>query len=183
MSNFAGKINDNKNIIQSTSGTIASIGLEQVGKRVAGVLITPATWAVNNAVNGSKPNGVDIGVWLSGFISAPASIVTGTVKALVDDDIDRKLQRVRSKEPGRSARFIQPCHGYSSSSPSINAMTIANKGGTAWITSVGLWVYITDADGKLIADYQPKEYVTMYRPKKPYKKKSSGGFDWDVIRK
>lgn len=183
MSTITGVINENKNIIQSTSGTIASIGLEQTGKRVAGILITPATWALNNAVNGSTPNGVDIGIWLSGFFSGPASIATGTIKSLVDDDIDRKLQQVRSKEPVKYARFIQACYNYGASSTSINAMTIANKGGTAWITSVGLWVYITDAEGKLVADYEPREYVTQYRPRKPYKRKSSGGFDWEVIRK
>lgn len=40
-------IKGNKNVIQTTSGTIASIGLEQTGKKVAGALVTPAIWVVN----------------------------------------------------------------------------------------------------------------------------------------
>lgn len=176
-------ITGNKNVIQTTSGTIASIGLEQTGKKVAGALVTPAIWAVNYGGDGSKPGAVDIGIWLAGFLSAPASIVTGLLKAAVDDDINRKLALVQSKEPSRSASFIKACSNFGAASPSINAMTIANKGGTAWITSVGLWVYITDARDHLVADYQPKEFVTLYRPKKPYRAKSSGGFDWEVLRK
>lgn len=88
----------------------------------------------------------DVGIWIAGFFSAPASIATGFVKAIVDDDINRKLSLVQAKEPSQYASFIKACYNYGSASPSINAMTIANRGGTAWITSVGLWVYITDAD-------------------------------------
>lgn len=109
--------------------------------------------------------------------------MTGLLKAAVDDDINRKLALVQSKEPPRAANFIKACSNFGMASPSINAMTIANKGGTAWITSVGLWVYITDARDNLVADYQPKEFVTLYRPKKPYRANSNGGFDWEVLRK
>lgn len=176
-------ITSNKNVIQTTSGTIASIGLEQTGRKVAGSLVTPATWALNYGGDGSKPGAVDVGIWLAGFVSAPASVVTGLIKAVVDDDVNRKLTLVQSKESSKSASFIKPCASFGAASPAINAMTIAYKGGTAWITSVGLWVYITDARNYLVADYEPKEYVTLYRPVKPYRAKSSGGFDWEVIRK
>lgn len=176
-------VTGNKNVIQTASGTIASIGLEQTGKKVAGTLVTPAIWAINYSADRSKPGAVDIGLWLTGFVSAPAGIVTGLLKAAVDDDINRKLALVQSKESFRSASFIKACSSYGMASPSINAMTIANKGGTAWITGVGLWVYITDARNNLVADYQPKEFVTLYRPVKPYREKSSGGFDWEVLRK
>lgn len=183
MADVADTIRDHKNVIQTTSGTIASISLEQAGKKVAGALVTPATWAVNHLADGSTPNAVDIGIWMSGFLSAPASIATGFIKALVDDDIGRKLALVQAKEPPKYARFIKACYNYGMASPSINAMTIANRGGTAWITSVGLWVYITDARDNLVADYQPQEFTSMYRPRKPYKERSSGGFDWEIIIK
>lgn len=183
MDNVATTIKNQKNVIQSTSGSIASIGLEQTGKKIAGVLVTPATWAVNHIVDGSKPSVTDVGICIAGFFSAPASIATGFVKAIVDDDINRKLSLVQAKEPSQYASFIKACYNYGSASPSINAMTIANRGGTAWITSVGLWVYITDADDHLVADYEPREYVSMYRPKKPYRAKASGGFDWEVVIK
>ncbi len=176
-------INDNRNVIQTISGSVASIGLEQTGRRVAGVLVTPATWAANHAADGSSPGVVDVGIWLLGLISGPASIATGTIKAFVDDDINRRLAIVRSKEPSKYAKTIRACSDYGIASPAINAMTIANRGGTAWITNIGLWVYITDAKGQLVADYEPKEFVTMYRPKSPYRQNASGGFDWEVVRK
>lgn len=138
---------------------------------------------MNHAANGSRPGVVDVGIWLSGFVSAPASIVTGAMKALVDDDIYQKLEQIKAKEPRKYSKFIKACYNYGMASPGINAMTIASKGGTAWITSVGLWVYITDANDRLVADYQPAEFITMYHPKKPYRPNSSGGFDWEVVRK
>lgn len=109
MGDAAATIQGNKNVIQTTGGTIASIGLEQSGKKIAGVLVTPATWALNYAADGSKPNAVDIGIWASGFLSAPAAIVSGFLKAAVDDDINRKLALVQAKEPSKSARFIKAC--------------------------------------------------------------------------
>ncbi|MCX2783672.1 hypothetical protein OQJ46_11815 [Microbulbifer thermotolerans] len=174
---------NHKNTIQTLSGTIASIGLEQSGKKVAGSLITPATWALNYAAEGSKPGAVDIGLWATGFVSAPAAITTSVIKAVMDDDTQRKLSHVRSKEPAKYAKFIHPCSNYGSSAPEIVAMSIANKGGTAWISNIGLWVYITDARGNLVADYQPLDFLKIYRPKKPYQAGLSGGFNWEVITK
>lgn len=181
MGDAAQTVANHKNIIQTTGGTIASIGLEQTGKKVAGAAVTPATWVVNYAADGSTPGVVDVGIWLSGFVSAPASIVTGITKAFVDDDIYQKLMLVKAKEPNKYSKFIKACYNYGMASPSINAMTIASRGGTAWVTSVGLWVYITDANDRLVADYQPAEFTTMYRPRKPYRPNSTGGFNWEVV--
>ena len=119
MGDVVGVVRDHKNVIQTTGGTIASIGLEQAGKKVAGVLVTPATWAVNYAVEGSTPGAVDIGIWLSGLISAPASIVTGFIKAAVDDDINRKLALVQAKEPHPMAQYIKACYNFGMASPAI----------------------------------------------------------------
>lgn len=183
MDGVTSTIRKNKNLIQTTSGTVASIGLEQIGRTVAGSLITPATWIVNHVADGSKPDSVDAGIWLSGFISGPAAIVTGTVKALVDDDTAQKLAAVQAKEPSKYSKTIFPCSKFGLAAPSINAMTIASRGGTAWISAVGLWVFITDSTGNLVADYEPSNFVTMYRPCKPYRRNSNGGFDWEVIRR
>lgn len=176
-------IQNHKNTIQTISGTIASIGLEQTGKKIAGALITPATWAVNYAAEGSKPGAIDVGIWATGFLSAPAAIVTGLTKAVVDDDTQRRLQNVRSKESSKYSQFILPCSNYSHSSPQIAAMNIASRGGTAWISNAGLWVYISDANGNLVADYQPTDFLKIYRPKKPYQTGINGGFNWETITK
>ena len=72
MENATGVVKDHKNVIQTSGGTIASIALEQSGRRVAGALVTPATWALNHAADGSTPGAVDIGLWISGFFAAGA---------------------------------------------------------------------------------------------------------------
>ncbi|WP_299592921.1 hypothetical protein [uncultured Microbulbifer sp.] len=183
MTEQVSSIQNHKNTIQTISGTIASIGLEQTGKKIAGALITPATWAVNYAAEGSKPGAVDVGIWATGFLSAPAAIATGLTKAVVDDDTQQKLQKVRSKEPSKYSQYIVPCSTYSFSAPEIAAMTIASKGGTAWVSNIGLWVYISDANNNLVADYQPTDFLKVYRPKKPYQTGVNGGFNWEAIKR
>lgn len=183
MADTASTIQNHKNTIQTISGTIASIGLEQTGKKVAGALITPATWAVNYAAEGSRPGAVDIGIWATGFLSAPAAIATGLTKSIVDDDTQRKLEKVKSKEPSKYSQFIRPCSNYGFSSPGIIAMTIATRGGTAWISNIGLWVYITDANENLVADYQPVDFLKIYHPTKPYQTGTKGGFNWETVTK
>lgn len=183
MESTAEAIKNHKNTIQTISGTVASIGLEQTGKQIAGALITPATWALNYAAEGAKPGAIDMGLWATGFISAPAAIATGVIKAIVDDDTHRKLENIRSKEPNQYSNFILPCSAFGSAAPGIVAMTIASKGGTAWLSNIGLWVYITDANARLVADYQPLDYLKIYRPKKPYQASENGSFNWEVITK
>lgn len=183
MANPVETIQNHKNTIQTISGTIASIGLEQTGKKVAGALITPATWALNYTADSAKPGAIDIGLWATGFVSAPAAITTSVIKAIVDDDTNRKLENIRSKEPIQYSKFILPCSSFGSAAPGIVAMTIASKGGTAWLSNIGLWVYITDANARLVADYQPLDYLKIYRPKKPYQASENGAFNWEVITK
>jgi hypothetical protein len=183
MEQVADKVARNKNIIQTVSGTVASIGLEHTGKRIAGALVTPATWTLNYASDRSNPSSIDVGIYLTGFASAPASIVTGLWKAAMDDDINQKLQLVKAKEPAEFAKYIAPCDNYAWAPPQTNAMTIASNGGTAWITSAGLWVFITDARGKLVTDYTPTNFIQMYQPKQPLRSNQQGRFEWGVIRK
>ncbi|MFT7561846.1 MAG: hypothetical protein ACI93R_003778 [Flavobacteriales bacterium] len=180
----ANTVRDHKNFIQGTSSTIASIGLEATGKKVGGILVTPAIWALNYTTGRAIPSPTDAGIYATGFISAPTSIVVGIVKAVVDDDTNKKLilLKVKIKEESWARPFIPPCANYASSPAKINAMTIAKKGGTAWKSNNGLWFYITEGSGKFVADFKPKHYVELYRPKQPLRIRSNGGFDWEVIR-
>jgi len=185
MDQTAKAIENHKNLIQSTSGTIASIGLTKAGEKMAGVLVTPAVWVLNYSANGSTPDKVDVGLYATGFfgtLAASGAVVTGTVKAVVDDDMDTRLREIQAGEDPRYRRFIKACYRYGMMPPQINAMTIAGKGGTAWKHVNGLWVYITDARGYLVNDYKPRKAVVTYRPKLPLIKGSNGGLLWDTIR-
>jgi len=177
---------DNSSVIQSTSGTIASIGLAKIGKSVAGNLVAPAVWVLNYAAQRKTPDGVDVGLYIFAFTSslaAPAAITTGLVKSAVDDDTARKLREVQSGiEIAAYRPYIIPCSTYSYSSPLINAMTIASKGGTAWQHPNGLWVYLIDASGKLVVDFEPKIAINIYQANLPLQPTKRGGFHWSSIR-
>lgn len=60
-------------------------------------------------------------------------------------------------------------------------MTIASRGGTAWLHPVGLWVYVTDSTGRLIVDYQPQLFVKLYQPVVPLERLKNGGFRWHEV--
>ncbi|GAB1260589.1 hypothetical protein [Aurantivibrio plasticivorans] len=182
MDNIAASVEAHKNKIQTGSGTVASIGLEMTGKTVAGALITPATWALNYASDGSKPGAVDALIYGSGFLSTPAAIATGVLKAAVDDDLNAKLSEVKRTDNQKFRSFFKACSHFAGNSPQINAMNIASKGGTAWKHPNGLWVYITDAKGQLVSDFQPRLFTEMYQPDQPLKVGANGGFKWSVKR-
>lgn len=178
-------IENHKNLIVSTNSTIASIGLTKVGQKVGGVIVTPAVWALNYSSQGTTPDKVDAGLFAMGFFGSLASVVgisTGIIKAVVDDDIDRKLREVQAGEEPKYSPFIKPCARYGMMAPQINATTIASKGGTAWKHTNGLWVYITDIRGYLVHDHSPKNTVMTYQPNHPLQKASSGGFIWGMVR-
>ena len=116
-----------------------------------------------------------------GALASVATISTGVVKAVVDDDdMDRKLREVQAGEDPKYRPFIKPCYRYAVTPPQINATTIASKGGTAWRHPNGLWVYITVIRGYLVHDHKPKRSVMTYQPKHPLQKVSRGGFIWDI---
>ena len=177
----ADTIQDNKNIVQNTSGVIASIGFSELGNNVAGNIVTPATWALNHAVDGSVPSSVDIGIYATGFISTPASAIVGSFKAIIDDDLNKKLNAVRKKEASRYRAFIETCSNKGFAPPMLIAMNIASKGGTAWQATSGIWCYIKDARGKLVSDFTPNSYLKIYRPKHPLQASANGGYKWEVI--
>ena len=61
-------------------------------------------------------------------------------------------------------------------------MTIAGKGGTAWLHPNGLWVYLIDASGKLVVDFEPKTAVKIYQAKLPLEPLKTGGYRFSSIR-
>lgn len=172
---------DHKNFIQSGAGTIASIGLDKIGQKAAGTLITPAVWTLNYGATGTKPDVTDAGIYASGFVSFGASIAVGLLKAHIDDDMIQKLSEIRRTEKPIWAPHIKSCYQFSSAAPAINAQIIASMGGTAWKHPNGLWVYITDARGLMIKDFKPNVYVVIYQPKEPLVKKN-GKLVWGITR-
>lgn len=55
------RIEENRNLIQTTSATVASMGLDKIGQKVAGVMVTPAVWLYNYTFLKAKPDLVDVG--------------------------------------------------------------------------------------------------------------------------
>jgi len=185
MDRTAKAIENHKNIIQTANGTIASIGLNKIGQKVGGVLVTPAVWVLNYSTQGTTPDEIDAGLFVAGFFGTVASvgtITTGLVKAVVDDDIDTKLREVQASEYSQYRPFIKPCYRYGMMAPQINATTIASKGGTAWKHPNGLWVYITDIKGRLVDNYKPRKSVMLYQPLHPLKQGRRGFFLWGMKR-
>jgi hypothetical protein len=186
MGNIADTIDRNKNLVSSISQPVAVIGLEKVGQKVAGKLLTPAVWALNYAVNGKTPDNVDIGLFgvgLMGGSAGPAAIAAGLVKAVVDDDMEYRLNIVRQSEDAKYRSTIFPCYHFGTAPPQINAMTIASLGGTAWQHPNGLWVYIMFNNGKEllhVANFKPNKAIQVYQPVWPLQPKGEGRFVFTI---
>lgn len=179
MNNLAEKFENNQNLISSINQPLAVIGLDKIGQKMAGKILTPAVWAANYAVNGKTLDKVDVGLFgtgLLGGVAGPASIVTGIVKAVVDDDLEQRLKLVRQSEKPEFRGYIKATYYYGSAPAAINAMTIASKGGTAWQHSNGLWVYITDESNLLVPNFKPQKSIKVYRPVWPLQSMGGGKF-------
>lgn len=181
MDDVAQTLRNHKNLTQSSVGTIASMALEKAGQKVAGVLVTPAVWTLNYGVDGSRPGVVDVGLYAAGFFSAGAATVVGLFKSLMDDEMNKKLEIIRSRENQKYAPFIKNCYNFSASPAPINAQKVASLGGTAWKDPIGLWVYITDVKGRMVKDFKPKLYTVMYQPKHPLRMQN-GKLVWGIVR-
>jgi len=169
-------VRENFNIIQNTSGTIAAIGLEKIGKAAAGNLVTPAIWALNAATKNSTPSVVDVGIYASGFVSAPAAITVSTVKALSDDSINRKVNEIRLQHEAKYRQFILPVQNYGHNAPFFVAQEIASNGGTVWQGQNHQWVYITDARGLLVPDFKPNNFRQAMQPTFPFELNKNNKF-------
>jgi hypothetical protein len=140
-----------------------------------GNLISPAIWLYNWQSSGATPSMVDgayYAVSLAGGILAPAALAASYVKALVDDDLERKVNQARQTEPHQYRPGIQAIVGWGP--PSAIAGEFAMAGGTAWQAPNGIWVAIVDANKRLIPNYQPAHAVAIRRPVWPLKAAPNG---------
>ena len=171
------------NGIVNTGTSIAAFAVERVAGRAAGIVVQPVVWIAT----GASPDAADVALYSVGSIATivgstvvgVAAAGVGIIKGLVDDDTAEKLSEAKLNEPAQYRPFIQACVSYSGwAGQSINAMTIASKGGTAWMHPNGLWVYITDARGRLIADYTPRRAIRINQPLFPLRSAGVGRVRW-----
>jgi hypothetical protein len=158
-------------LIERGAGTAGRAGLGGAVGGGVGALVQPAVWVIG----GKAPQPGDIALWglgtaaslLGGAIGSGATMVTGVVKALVEDHEDGMIATAVANEPARYRAFIRSVRNYGASGRGIVAMTIANHGGVTWRVGPATWVYITDATGKLVCDYRPAYAMEIYGPDLP----------------
>lgn len=176
--------NTGKEVTQTIASELLTRGVEYAAKTAgglgtgakvlgtgAGALVQPAVWVLSG-----KPvqpgdgllwgMGVVAGV-VAGTLGGVASATTGIVKALVEDDEDNIIASMVIKEPEKYRPFITSVRNYGMSGRGIVAMTIANHGGVAWRVGPSTWVYIKDALGRLVCDYQPANAYSINAPDLP----------------
>lgn len=172
------------NTASNTGAFLGAISVEEVlggaAGKVGGAIVQPAIWVAT----GASPDAVDYGLYavgLTGIFGAVAAGATGIVKGLVEDHTEQQMISIRAAEPAKYRPFLLPTTEYSGwSGMYINAMTIASKGGTAWMHKNGLWVYIVDAKGRLVPDYKPSSYKKLFQPALPLKQSADGGYAWEM---
>jgi len=169
--------NSHTSVKKNIGSTLVSVSLEKAGSKL-GPLVSPAVWVYDFAKHGKKPDIGDYSIYAGGIMSAPAAIVTGLFKSFVDDDMETKLNHVKSIEPKLYRDWIKPCYGYTNNAPKISAMTIAGTGTTVWHHPIGIWVYLTDANNNPVVDYKPVNPTIVYRPNLPLTKSRVGGYLW-----
>ncbi len=149
---------------------------------VAGLVVQPAVWIAT----GTGPDAGDAVIYgtgvagvVAGAIVAVPAILTGVVKAAVDDHTATLVEEVRQGEPAEFRQAILGTDDYSfwASNNHITAMTIAAAGGVAWKAKNGAYCFIRDAKGHLVCDYRPKAYESLYYPMLPLTKVGNG-FKW-----
>lgn len=179
-------LEDNRLASMALSTGAASQGVARRFGGVAGNAVQPVVWVLDARANGNTPDKVDAGLWVFGLfggIASGAAFVTGLVKAFVDDNTRQKLEEVRRSEPAARREFIHACVNRGGQGRQFNnAMKVAMQGGTAWKHPNGLWVFITDAAGRLIVDYEPQQADEILGPTLPLKE-VRGGYQWTQRRR
>lgn len=156
--------------------TVAAFCLEKASKNTyAGLVVQPVVWAVQ----GTGPDAGDafiygataIGAAAGAILAVPATI-TGIVKAYVDDYVGGLVNDAKKDEPEAVRGGIAGVDDYSftASNNHITAMTVASFGGVAWQHPNGAYLFIRDAEGYPICDYQPQKYKRLYKPVLPVRK-------------
>lgn len=165
-----------------------SLGAQAAGRvgGVAGLIVQPAVWVVT----GTTPDALDGAIYTAGAIGTAIGVAAlGIAAAAVDfvrggvnDEIARRLENVRRSEPRRYRPFILPASRYSAFGPGGSEPgAIGGDGGTAWKHPSGMWVYITDARGRLICDYEPRMATEIIRPIQPLSTRN-GAVRWERTR-
>lgn len=139
---------------------------------VAGLLVQPVAWAVT----GDGPDAADSFIYGAGAAGAVAgsliaipALLTGALKALVDDSTTRLVEAARLDEPESLRGGIQSVGEFSffASGGHIQAMEVASRGGVAWQHPNGVYLFLRDANGLPVCDYLPRRFRRIYRPHIP----------------
>lgn len=173
-------LEDNRSVAKELVGDICSVSLELAGKAGASKLVSPAIWVLT----GEAPDSVDLGLWgmgLAGGLVGLAGMATGALKAVIDDDVNRRVRAIQQVEGQPYSEFIKSTLKFGVAGATINAQNVARSGGTTWFAH-DVWVYITDAKGRLVCDYQPKIAQTILQPLLPLRPTGDGGFRWATKR-
>ncbi len=183
-------INNSCNVGKESGQIIASIGMGAIGDSmkakgravagkmagVAGELVTPAVWVLS----GKQPQPGDVAFWLAGAAAGqiagaiPGAIV-GMLKAVTEDHEDAAIANAVRREPAMYRPFIKSVRDYGAAQRAIVAETIASHGGVAWRVDKSVWVYIADAKGRLVCDYEPFYSLATNGPVLPLQITSRGG--------
>jgi hypothetical protein len=179
-------INNSSNTGREATQQIASLALERLagaardagrsgaarGLGVAGALVSPAVWVLQ----GQAPTSSEAAFWglgtiaslAGGAIGSGATMVTGLIKAGLEDREDTEIAAAIANEPARYRPFIRSVRHYSGwTGRGIEAMTIAHHGGVAWRIGRSTWVYLRDAQDRLVCDYRPLHAYEIYGPTLP----------------
>ncbi len=179
-------INNSSSTGREATQQIASLALERLarmaeqagrsgasrGPGVAGALVSPAV----RVLQGQAPTSSEAAFWglgtkasvAGGGIGSGATMVTGLVKAALEDREDEEIALAVANEPERDRPFIRSvrhCSGWTGRG--IEARTIAHHGGVAWRIGRSSWVSIRDARDRLICDDRQVHVHEVVGPRLP----------------
>lgn len=182
-----------ENLGTNAATDLAAISITQAlgaGARATalGLLVQPAVWIAT----GSRPDAADaanygMGVLAaitgSAFASIPG-IAGALVKGWADDVTAEKLEEARADEEARYRSGITPVGDYSfmASGGAIQAREIASYGGSTWLHPNGLWMFIHDANNRLVCDFQPRVATRRCAPVLPLVRSGRDQFRWREIQ-
>lgn len=174
------------NSVQNVGSEVAAKIIERAvgGARgsVAGLVVQPAVWIAT----GRGPDAGDAFIYgtsvvgaFAGAIVAVPGIITGMVKAAVDDHTATLVEEAKRDEPAQYRNAICPVDDFSffASGGHIQSTTIASYGGVAWQHPNGVYVFAKDARGRLVCDYEPARWQKLYAPHLPLQG-ANGRVNW-----
>ena len=177
-----------RNSATNTGVTVAAESISRVlggGVRggLAGLVVQPAVWVAT----GSGPDAGDafiygtgaVGVFAGSLVAIPA-IITGAIKAAVDDHTQTLVDEAKLGERQQVRNGILPVGDYDfwASARHIQSMEIASRGGVAWQHPNGAYMFIKDANGYPVADFRPNVYSRIYHPHLPLRIARPGRVRW-----